>query len=60
MLDKNIVGIELNFEIAFKELIDSEYGIPILNKIESEVIELCNRNGIIFKGGLGSFKKEQK
>ena len=41
--EKNIVGIDLEFKIVFKEPVDAEVGVSTLNKIESIEKELEER-----------------
>lgn len=54
MLKKYVIGINFKFEIEFKESIDREEGLVILNKMENEIVELCKRNNAIFKNGIGN------
>jgi len=56
--EKNIVGIDLEFKIAFKEPVDAEVGVSTLNKIENEIVDICNKNNVVFKGGMGSLKRD--
>ena len=58
--EKNIVGIDLEFKIAFKEAVDAEVGVSTLNKIENEIMDVCNKNNVVFKGGLGNFVRVSK
>lgn len=57
---KNIIGSTLNFEIEFKEKVDSNEGCIILNRIENEIVRICKMNNVIFKNGTGNFIKEVK
>ena len=56
--EKNIVGIDLEFKIVFKEPVDAEVGVSTLNKIENEIVDICNKNNVVFKGGMGSLKRD--
>ena len=60
MLEKDVIGINFKFEIEFKEAVDREEGIVILNKMENEIVELCKRNNANFKNGINNFKREVK
>ena len=57
MLKKDVIGINFKFEIEFKDNVDREEGIVILNKMENEIVELCKRNNATFKNGISNFKR---
>ena len=57
MLEKDVIGINFKFEIEFKNTVDREEGIVILNKMENEIVELCKKNNAIFKNGISNFKR---